>query len=291
LGSLGDVVEEVAFRLIELAVKRLPRDVISALKNAYETEVSDLGKMQLEAVLKNIRLADERSTLICQDTGTIVFFVKIGKGLRLNDDLTITLKRATKEATEKVPLRPNIVHPLTRMNSLNNTGVGVPIIHFDLIEDEYLELTAMPKGAGAENMSALKMLNPTEGINGIKRSVINTVAEAGGKPCPPTVIGLGIGGTSDHAMVMAKRALIRPLNKSNVDPELSKLETEILETINRTGVGPMGLGGRWTSLGVRIEHAYCHTASLPLAINMQCWAARRAAARIYPDRAVEYLYP
>ncbi len=155
--------------------------------------------------------------------------------------------------------------------------------------DEFTEITVMPKGAGSENMSALSMLTPSQGVKGIKEFVLDTVVKAGGKPCPPTIVGIGIGGTADMACGMAKRALLRPLDQKNKDPMLSGLEDELFDALNDSGIGPMGLGGRTTVLGVRAEMAYCHTASLPIAVNLQCWAARRATARIYPDGRVRFI--
>ncbi|MCQ5375990.1 MAG: fumarate hydratase, partial [Methanomassiliicoccales archaeon] len=170
----------------------------------------------------------------------------------------------------------------------NNLGERMPHVHFLPSQKDYFEISVMPKGAGSENMSALKMLNPSDGIDGIKEFVLETVVNAGGKPCPPIIVGIGIGGSSDLAMTLAKEALLVPLDKENTDPILSSLEREIYTALNETGIGPMGLGGRTTVLGVKIKMAYCHTASLPVAINLQCWAARKATARIFKDGTILY---
>jgi fumarate hydratase subunit alpha len=187
----------------------------------------------------------------------------------------------------EVPLRPNEVHPITRENSGTNVGTGMPRIVYRPTDDPWMEITVLPKGAGAENMSALAMLTPSQGLKGIKSFVLDTVVGAGGRPCPPTIVGVGIGGTADQAMEMAKEALLRPLDQGNEDPKLDELERELKEALNRTGVGPMGLGGRTTVLGVRARLAYCHTASLPVAVNLQCWTARRATVRVHPDGSWE----
>jgi len=164
----------------------------------------------------------------------------------------------------------------------------LPHISWHPSEEQVIEISVMPKGAGSENMSSLVMLNPSDGIRGIKEFVLDSVVGAGGKPCPPTIVGIGIGGSSDIAPQLAKRALMRSLDQENPDSDLASLEAELMEALNRTGIGPMGLGGRTTVLGVRAESAHCHTASLPVAVCMQCWAARRAYARVYPDGMVSY---
>jgi fumarate hydratase subunit alpha len=186
-----------------------------------------------------------------------------------------------KVASKEIPLRPNIVHPISRKNSGDNTGAGVPVIEFEVLDGkDFIEISVLPKGAGSENMSALRMLNPSEGIVGIKKFVLDTVAAAGSNPCPPTIVGIGIGGTADRAMLLSKRALLRSLDSRNSDAAMAKLEKELLTDVNQLGIGPMGLGGKTTSLGVCVEYSFCHTASLPVAVNIQCWANRKAKARI-----------
>jgi fumarate hydratase subunit alpha len=220
---------------------------------------------------------------LCQDTGVPVFFVT-GRTIPGIED---GIRRGVARATKEVPLRPNAVHPLTRENPGTNVGPGVPRVVFRPTDDEFIEITVLPKGAGSENMSALAMLTPAQGLNGIRRFVLETVVRAGGRPCPPTIVGVGIGGTADQASELAKEALLRPLDVGNEDRSLDALERELGEALNRTGVGPMGLGGRTTVLGVRCKLAYCHTASLPVAVNLQCWAARRVTVRIHEDGTTE----
>jgi fumarate hydratase subunit alpha len=191
-------------------------------------------------------------------------------------------------ATKEIPLRPNVVDPISRHNTGSNVGAGMPNIHYEPAKGDFIEITFMPKGAGSENMTVLRMLDPTKGIKGIKEAVLDAVVSAGGRPCPPSVVGVGIGGTADSVMILAKKAVLRPLGQSSPDPDVAMLEEELTEMLNSTGIGPMGLGGRTTALGVMVEKGDCHTASLPVAVNIQCWAARRASARIYPDGNVRF---
>ena len=283
------VVEETAYKLLKLAVTVLPRDVRTALEEAYRTETSDIGRAQLEAILEDVRLAEEQSRPICQDTGTIIFYAKLGADFPARKGIYEALVRATRKATKEVPLRPNAVDPLAERNTGDNTGRYIPYVHWGLFDGDYLELTAFPKGGGSENTCRLGMLSPGLGLRGLKKFVLDTVIEAGGKPCPPIIVGVAVGGGSDMAMELAKKALLRPLDQPNPVPELARLEEELLSAINETGIGPMGLGGRWTALRVHIDYACRHPASYPVAVATQCWAARRAAARIYADGSVEFL--
>lgn len=276
-----NLIEEIALQLIRKASIVLPKDVKSSLQRAYEEETSNLGKTQLKAILDNVAIAERLNSPVCQDTGIVSFFVK-GRNL----DYKVfgeSLKRATIRATEEVPLRPNAVHPLTRKNSGNNTGLHIPGITFIYDDADHVDVTVTLKGGGSENMSVLYMIPPGEGVEGVKRVVLETIVNAGGQPCPPTVVNIGIGGTVDLTFKLAKMAMIRPLGVRHPEEEVARLEREILDLVNSTGIGPMGLGGKTTSLDVKIEYAHCHTASLPVGINLQCWADRRATARIYPD--------
>ena len=282
-----DLVKSTVKELLRMASVELPIDVKKALRDAYEREVEDVPKMQLKAILDNIELAEKMGTPMCQDTGVHIVYVKLGD-VEV-EGLEDAIKEGVAEATATLPLRPNAVHPLTRKNPGTNVGLNMPYVHIEKIKDDFLEITVMPKGAGSENMSALAMLTPAAGLKGVKDFILQTVVKAGGQPCPPGILGVGIGGTADVAMKLAKEALLRPLGSRNPDPEIAKLEEELLEALNGLGIGPMGLGGKTTLLGVNIEVAYTHTASLPVAVNYQCWAARRATARIYPDGRVEYI--
>jgi fumarate hydratase subunit alpha len=281
--DLLEAIERAVVEALREAVTSLPMDVEAALRRAAEEEHEGPPRAQLRTMLTNLDEARKLGLPLCQDTGVPVFFVSGA----LSSDLEEGIRRGVARATVEVPLRPNVVHPLTRENSGTNVGRGMPRIVYRPTDDPWMEITVLPKGAGAENMSALAMLTPSQGLRGVKSFVLDTVVQAGGRPCPPTIVGVGIGGTADQAMEMAKEALLRPLDQGNEDPGLDELERELEEALNRTGVGPMGLGGRTTVLGVRAKLAHCHTASLPVAVNLQCWAARRAIVRVYTDRSWE----
>lgn len=261
--SIADLLRKVEIEL--------PDDVESALRKAETAEESQVAKSQLQAILKNLEIAKKHGVPMCQDTGIMIFFAELGTEFQPGFDLEAALREAVILATAEVPLRPNAVDPLTRKNSGDNTGVGIPDIHWKLVPGNQLKITAAPKGAGSENMSALRMFNPTETGN-IRNFVLETIVNAGGMPCPPLTIGVGIGGSSDAAARLAKEALLEPL-----DAPMNGLEREILETVNSLGIGCMGLGGSTTALAVLVKTAYCHTASLPVAVNIQCWANRHAS--------------
>lgn len=263
---ISDAVEGI----IRQAETKLPEDVIAALNKALRSEDNPTAAAQLAAILENIRIADNSNIPMCQDTGILVFFAEIGRDLRINFDLDAAINQGVRQATQNVPLRPNAVDPLTRNNSGDNTGKGLPDINYSFVEGNTLKITVAPKGAGSENMSALRMLKPTR-IDMIKQFVVKTILNAGGMPCPPIVVGVGIGGSFDKSARLAKSALLRDLNHMDV------YEQEILDMINSLGIGPMGLGGRTTALAVHVEKAHCHTASLPVAVNIQCWANRHAS--------------
>lgn len=284
-----NIVENVAIKLLQLAVTELPQDVKEALQNAYRREESEAGKTQLKAILNNIELAEKTRTPMCQDTGVIIFYLKAGAQAKGLDKIEEALRNATKRATKEVPLRPNAVNPFTQKNTGDNTGRFIPFIHWEIVPGSDIEITVLPKGGGSENVCALGMLSPGEGVKGLKKFVLDTIIKAGAKPCPPNVIGVAVGGGADIAMKLAKKTLLRPLNQSNPDPELTKLEKELYEASNSIGTGPMGLGGKFTVLRVHVEYAERHPASYPAAVAVQCWAARRASARIHPDGTVEYL--
>jgi len=283
---IEEIVENAAVEMMRRAATSLPPDVMTALKNAYKNEMADAGKTQLGAILENIELGGGKIPL-CQDTGVMLFYATVGKGFGDASFLHSTLTKAVRRATDEVPLRPNAVHPLTRKNSNDNTGVNMPHVTWDVGDGDRLELTLMSKGAGSENMSAFAMLSPSGGATAVKKFVIDHVINAGAQPCPPTIIGVGIGGSADISMKLAKKALLRPIGQHHAEADIAKLEEELLKGINMTGIGPMGLGGTNTALGVNAEYAYCHTACFPVAINTQCWAARRSTSRIGRNGDIE----
>jgi len=287
--EIENVIEDVAVKLLQLAVIELPEDVKEAIQQAYREEESEAGKTQLKAILDNIELAEKTRKPMCQDTGVIIFYVKAGAQAKHLDKVEEALRNATKRATKDVPLRPNAVDPFTQKNTGDNTGRFVPFIHWEIVPGDNIEVTVLPKGGGSENVCTLGMLVPGEGIVGLKRFVLDAVIKAGSMPCPPNILGIGVGGGADIAIKLAKAALLRPINQPNPNPDLAKLERELCEAANMTGIGPMGLGGKFTVLGVNIEYAHRHPASYPAAVAFQCWAARRATARIHSDGTVEYL--
>lgn len=287
--NLEKTVEDVAVNLLRLAVTELPQDVKEALQKAYREETSEAGKTQLKAILENIELAEKTRTPMCQDTGTIIFYVKAGSEVEGLDKVEGALNNATKKATPEIPLRPNAVDPFTQKNTGDNTGRNIPFIHWEIVPGDALEITVLPKGGGSENVCTIGMLVPGEGIKGLKKFVIDTVVKAGSMPCPPNILGVAVGGGADISMKLAKKTLLRPIDQPNPDPEIAKLEKELLEAANQIGIGPMGLGGKTTVLGVNVDYAARHPASFPAAVAFNCWAARRASARIYPDGRVEYL--
>jgi tartrate/fumarate subfamily iron-sulfur-dependent hydro-lyase alpha chain len=275
------VVEDVASKLYIFALKTIPPDVTAALQRAFDSETSPQARGILGTILKNIDVAEETKNLVCQDTGVPIYKVRIGTdspidGLQLRDAIIRGCERATREH----PLRSSIVHPLNRKNNQVNSGDKIPAIDFDFQQGDGVEITMIPKGSGSENMSFLKMCLPSEGVDGIKRFVVESVFHSGGNPCPPTIIGVGIGGTADLCMKLAKDAIVRPLGTHHPDPEVAQLEDDLLQMVNELGIGPMGLGGQTTCIGVNVEMAYTHMTLNPVAVNTQCWAARRAVGRI-----------
>jgi fumarate hydratase subunit alpha len=279
-------IQNAIVELLRKTVVKLPADIERRIRQAYAEETDEVPRMQLKAIVDNIELAENGNTPMCQDTGVTIFYVTLPRECKVNVEKGIV--EGVRKATAEVPLRPNAVHPLTRKNPGDNVGERMPYINWKVADQDCIEITVMTKGAGSENMSQLAMLTPSAGLKGIKEFALNTVLRAGSNPCPPTVIGMGIGGSADICMKLAKEALLRPIDQRHKDPEIAKLETELLESMNMLGIGPMGLGGKTTMLGLNIEYAYCHTASLPVAINVQCWAARRGTVRIYPDGKLKF---
>ncbi|MBI4610513.1 MAG: fumarate hydratase [Candidatus Rokubacteria bacterium] len=284
------LVVETAKGLYIRALKVLPPDVKAALARALERESHPRAREILGVMLKNLEVAESRGLLVCQDTGTPVYKLRIGRGLEYDGPaLMAAIVEGVKQATLEHPLRSSVCHPIDRSNPQTNTGERIPAIEVEFLEDSgYLELKMMPKGSGSENMSFLKMLSPADGLAGIKKFVLQCVLEAGGKPCPPTLVGIGLGGTSDLAMKLAKEAIWRPIGSAHPDPAIAALEAELLEAINSTGIGPMGLGGDTTALAVQIEYAHTHITQNPVAVTLQCWRGERAMACIYPDGRVEH---
>lgn len=287
-----NIVEEVAKELYIRALTDLPPDVRDAIHKAMDRETGSTAKSIFNTFLRNIEVADAGKTLICQDTGLPIYSVKIGSRFHWDGaEIKNRLKIGARRATQEFPFRSSSTHPLTRLNPQTSVGPGLPVTYFDfLAEDNHLDILMMPKGSGSENMSSMKMFIPADGVTALKKFVVNSVVEAGGNPCPPGVIGVGIGGTADLVTRLAKEALMRPVGQRNPDPMYAELEQELEDAINATGLGPMGLGGDVSTLAVHVEAAYTHITQNPVAVNTQCWPARRARAIVKPDGDVTYTY-
>jgi fumarate hydratase subunit alpha len=262
---------DATFRAYREAVIRLPPDVLRVIEQAAAAETSPVARGEFENILNNITMAEKLGVPMCQDTGVPVIYLTLPPEIPLIKELYAAVAEGVRRATKEVPLRPNVVDPLTRHNTNDNTGTGMPAIHVK--PGEKFTVTVFPKGAGAENMSRIGMLLPSQ-VGQIEKFVVETVYLAGSRPCPPIVIGVGIGGTFDGAAALAKEALLQPLDI------MTEYERGILAAVNRLGIGPMGLGGDTTALAVKVKTAACHTASLPVAVNVQCWAHRHATVEV-----------
>jgi tartrate/fumarate subfamily iron-sulfur-dependent hydro-lyase alpha chain len=288
--GLEQTVRDVASHLYAWALRDIPQDLRDALRDAGARETHAVGRRILETITANVAVADERETLVCQDTGIAVFYVRLGEGFPLHPArIEQALREGTRDATLRHELRSNTVHTLSRVPTGDNTGYRIPHVHWEFVAGwDGLDVKCVPKGSGSENMSFLKMLAPAEGVAGVKRFVLDSIVDAGGKPCPPGIVGVGVGGSADLAMELAKRAIARPVGTHNPDPDVAQLEHELCSLLNETGVGPMGLGGDTTVLAVHVEQAHTHITLNPVAVNYQCWAARRASAHVDAAGSVTY---
>jgi fumarate hydratase subunit alpha len=290
--TIYDAIETAAAELYVRALKDIPSDVRSALAGALKNEQSageHTAEQVMFTIIENIETADKHDTLVCQDTGLPVFKVVIGLPIDIAE-LKLRLRKGCEHATAEHPLRSNTVHPLTRKHTGTNTGEGIPVIKLEFAPDlGRIEIVMAPKGSGSENMSFLKMLTPAEGSKGVKKFVLQCIFDSGAKPCPPMIVGVGLGGTSDVAMQLAKDAsTFRKIGSANPDPAVAALERELLDKINQTGIGPQGLGGATTALAVHAEWAHTHISQNPVAVNIQCWRGERAEASISADGTITY---
>ncbi len=279
------VVENVAKELYIRALKILPPDIKQGFDTLAARETAPTAQNVLGTMIRNIAVAEATDNLLCQDTGIPIYNVTIGRGVQFGEGDSEALKAAIRKgcerATREHPLRSSIVHPLTRKNEHTSCGIGVPVIHIDHGDEvDGLKIEMIPKGSGSENNSWLKMAVPAEGVDAIKTFVIDCVLDAGGKTCPPTIVGVGVGGTADLCVHLAKIAATRPLGTHCADAEGAKLEDELSRAVNMLGVGPQGLGGDATAFAVHVELAATHITMNPVAVNMQCHSARRASAAI-----------
>lgn len=268
----ADAVVNAVAEMCAHANRYLPKDVQDCFAACAAKEDSPAAKETFRQLTENYELAAGSGLPLCQDTGLAVFFVEMGEDARVTGmNIRDAINAGVRKGYEEGKLRKSACDPFTRANTKDNTPA---VIHFDIVPGDKLKISFMAKGGGSENMSRVTMLSPAQGWEGIKKFVLQRVAEAGPNPCPPTVIGIGIGGTFDYAPILAKKALMRKLGDTNPDPKLDAMEKELLAEINKLGIGPMGLGGKTTSLDVKIAVSPCHIASLPLAVNVQCHSAR-----------------
>ncbi len=279
--------EEKILEGIKLAETTIPEDVYNHLFHIYKNEENEVSKSQLKSIIDNVEYAREKKLPICQDTGTQTFFVDMGFDFPYKNELVNAIKNSVGRATELYYIRPNAVHPFTGKNPGNNIGRFIPYVHWDLREGDDAIVYILPKGGGSENASALAMLKPGEGIKGVKKFVVDTVVKAGANPCPPTIVGVGIGGAADLSLNLAKKSLLRPLGKRHEEEIVANLELELLDLLNKTDVGTMGWGGKYSVIDVHVEYAYRHPATLPVGVIVQCWADRRANIHIYANGNVE----
>ncbi len=284
-------VEEAAKELYIRALKLLPPDVKRGLDALSKSESDAGAKRMLGTMMRNITVAEDTDNLLCQDTGIPIYNVWIGRNVQVDGmALKAAIRKGCARSTREYSFRSSIVHPTTRHNAQDSTGRGIPVIHIDFSDEaETLRIEMVPKGSGSENNSWLKMAIPAEGVDAIKTFVVDCVLEAGGKTCPPTIVGVGVGGTADLCMHLAKLAATRPLGSRCDDPEGARLEAGLTEAVNALGVGPQGLGGDSTAFAVHVETAATHITMNPVAVNMQCHSARRARAT-FRSTGVEYGY-
>ena len=271
-------VQQTVYELFMSACCEIGEDVLSLLRQRFATEESPFGREVLRQLIENDELAAKKHMPICQDTGMAVIFMEIGQDVHfIGGDVNAAIEEGVRRAYRDGCFRASVLTPLERINTKDNTPA---IVHMRIVPGDKVMLTAAPKGFGSENMSRLWMLTPSQGVEGVKNAIVETVRLAGGNPCPPVVVGVGIGGTAEMAMLMAKHSLTRDCGQHSSDPILADMEAELLDRINRLGIGPQGLGGRTTALAVHIEQMPTHIAGLPVAVNMQCHAARHKTATI-----------
>ncbi|MGA1974128.1 MAG: fumarate hydratase [Conexivisphaerales archaeon] len=288
--SVEEQISEAAATLITTAAIYLPADVKAALKRAQDAEVTELPKKVIGSMLANLDVAEAEGRPSCQDTGTVIFYVKAGDRFPHLGILESSLRSATVRATADAPLRPNSVNILTGKNSGNNTGDRIPWIEWEIVPgSETADVTVVLKGGGSESPSMAKVISPAEGMKGVYKMVLDDIFEQGPKPCPPVIVGIGLGPTADIAMKLAKKSLQREVGQRNSDAELSKIEASLLEAINKLGWGPHGVGGLTTALDVHIDAVNRHPASFAVGIATACWEDRRSTMRIYPGGRVEFI--
>lgn len=281
----------VVIELMKRASIHLPDSVKGRLGAACSQEKGILAKKQIETILENINVAETQQIPVCQDTGVPLFFVKVGRNWSMDNQVVEAIKDGTAQATKLIPLRENVIHPLTHKNSGTNTGWKMPYVYYDMIDEDYTEIQVLLKGFGSEAKTSLAYIATTEDITkATTKFVLDCVRKGFGEPCPPYIVGVGMGGTSDIAAVLAKKAFMRlPLRKNNPDPSAAELEEKLLKVVNDTGIGAMGMGGETTALAVHVELCGTHSAAVPVVVAIQCWADRQATVRIHGDGNIEFM--
>ena len=289
----AEFIGQIAYRLLKGASIELPPDVVKALEAAHDRESNPNGKAFFNSILKNLEIARQKQIPICQDTGIPIYYLDIGAGTVVCGNIRAAIDAATQKATLDIPLRPQVTHPLTFENPGTNTGWGLPPIYYDRIEDaDYIDILAVPRGGGGESKwqcVALYHAAPRE--KAIIKTVLDAVSMAGGESCPPAVIGVGLGGFGrEYSEVLARKAIFRsPLNSRNPDSKIAELEEKLYQAVNRMHIGPLGIGGDTSCLGVHVELAGGHSASCSVAVGLSCWATRYSRARIYANDEVAFL--
>ena len=284
-------IREAAKKAWVNALVNIPQDVLEALEAAEAKETNPRGKRYLQILIENAKKARELGMVICQDTGVPTYFVKSPLNFPYTDDIRAPFDEAMQELMQgEFPTRPMVVHPLTRVDRGDNTAAQVPILHMEFDNSiDYMEIRAMPKGAGCGVWGTLSIMQPGVGVEGVKKFVVDSVLRAGSNPCPPIIVGVGIGGTLEEVARLATEASARPISKRHPEPDIAALEEELREALNLSQIGPMGMGGDTTALAVNIEYAGTHRPWMPVAVNINCWPGRVATCRVYPDGRIEAL--
>ena len=284
------MISQVGEELYINSLIELPKDIADRLTQMRERESNPLARFQLDKILENARIAAEKRNVICQDTGISSYRVKYGTRVEMEGDIVKALTEGTARGTRCLPTIPHSVHPITKNNTGDGTGAGTPLIHWEVVSDaDYIEITAQPVGGGGDLCSAVRMFTGSAPIQDVKKFIIDTVAEAGSKPCPPIIVGVGIGGMFESVNQLAKKAVMRPLDLRHQDPLIAEMEGELFDLVNQLGIGPMGMGGQTTCLAVNIEYGNTGTYILPVAVKIGCWLIHRKTARLYNDGTIQYL--
>jgi len=285
------LLEDGLVEVIKRTATTITPATLEALKRAKEREEGP-ARGQIETMLKAIEIGKTKGIPICQDTGTITFFIEAGSSFPCIKDvgkIRPVLEKVARRATKETPLRPNTIDPLTHKNPGNNIGKHIPYIQWELTDGDELKINLLLKGGGSENMAHLVMMSPGRGLKGVKEVVLDWIAQMAGKPCPPTIVGVGLGGGANIALNLAKHAILRRTGEHHKEKQIADLEKELTEKANELGVGPMGVGGKTTVLDVKIEYAHRHPASFPIGIVPQCWCDRKVSLRVKPDGSVEVI--